>query len=74
MINPLRLSVQAMLGDRYNEEQSVFWNLGALEIEVINLRSKVRNLEAANDELHHNAWRDGAIIGRLEDQIRKLSQ
>jgi hypothetical protein len=74
MIDPLKLSVQAMLGDRYNEEQSVFWNLGVLRIEVINLRSKVRNLESANEELQRDAWRDGATIARLEDQIRKLSQ
>jgi hypothetical protein len=74
MIDQLTLAIQAMLGDKYNEEQSVFWNLGVLEIEVIYLRSKVRNLEAANEELQRDAWRVGATIGRLEDQIRKLTQ
>ena len=39
-------AIKRMRGDKYDEKESVFYNVGALEIEVFYLRASVESLKA----------------------------
>ena len=39
-------SIKRMRGDKYDDKESVFFNIGALEIEVSYLRATIESLKA----------------------------
>jgi hypothetical protein len=44
-------SVRSMLGDKYDDKESVFFNLGVLEVVLQRLRVKVKALEESGCDL-----------------------
>ena len=43
-------AIKRMRGDKYDEKESVFYNAGALEIEVFYLRADIKSLKALTHE------------------------
>ena len=43
-------AIKRMRGDKYDEKESVFFNVGALEIEVFYLRADIKSLKAMAHE------------------------
>ena len=41
-------AIKRMRGDKYDDKESVFFNIGALEIEVSYLRADIESLKAMN--------------------------
>ncbi len=43
-------AIKRMRGDKYDDKESVFFNIGALEIEVFYLRATIESLKALTHE------------------------
>ena len=41
-------AIKRMRGDKYDEKESVFYNFGALEVEVFYLHAAIESLKAMN--------------------------
>ena len=39
-------AIKRMRGDKYDEKESVFFNIGALEVEIFYLQAKIESLKA----------------------------
>ena len=43
-------AIKRMRGDKYDDKESVFFNIGALEIEVFHLHATIESLKAMTHE------------------------